>query len=59
MHRVHRLVIVFRTSLVVSIKGSLSLLHLGTHDSIRLLITRCPRMIRVLRSGFVGRLRPL
>lgn len=59
MHRVHGLVIVFSSSLAVSIKGSLSLLQLGTHDSIRLLITRGPGMVRVLRSWFVGGLRPL
>lgn len=59
MHRVHGLVIVLRTALVLSIKGSLSLLHLGTHDPIRLLITRGPGVILILCSWFVGGLRPL
>ena len=59
MHRIHSLMIVLRTALVLSIKGSLSLLHLGTHDPIRLLVTWGPGMILVLRSWFVGGLRPL
>ncbi len=59
MHRVHGLVIVVGTALALPVKGPLSLLHLGTHDPIRLLITRSPGMILVLCSCFVGGLRPL
>lgn len=59
MYGVHGLVIVIRMALVLSIKGSLSLLYLWTHDPIGLLITWGPGMIRVLRSWFIGRLRPL
>ena len=56
---VYSLVIVIRTALKLSVKRSLSLLHLRTHDPIRLLITRGSRMIWVLCSCFGGGLRPL
>lgn len=59
IHRVRGLVIVLRTALVLSVEGSLSLLHLGTHDPIRLLVTRGPGVIGVLPSWLVGGLRPL
>lgn len=59
MHRVHGLVVVLRMAWVLFIKGSLSFLHLGTHDPIRLLITRSPGMIWVLRSWSAGGLSSL
>ena len=45
VHRVHGLVIVLGTARELSVKGSLSLLHLGTQDTIRLLIARGSGMI--------------
>ena len=53
------LVIVIRTAMVLSIKRSLSLLHLGARDPIWLLTTRCPRMVLVLPSRLVGVFRSL
>ena len=53
------LVIVIRTAMVLSIKRSLSLLHLGAHHPIWLLITRGPGMILVLPSRLVRVFRSL
>ena len=54
IHIVDGLVVILRTALWFSIKRSLSLLHLRTRDPIGLLVTRGPRMIRILPSRLIG-----
>ena len=59
MHSVHGLVIIIRTTLGLPIKGSFSLLHLRTHDTIRMWVTRGPGVSCILPSLLIGVLMPL